>query len=101
MAKIRKRKVGGNTVKLKSPDASFNNPISIVEQQKASLKNYKYKQQALVRKNISGPKAGAIVTENRPAAFNIKPRNPKAGPAIKAKNVGVAKKKRIVKKKTK
>ena len=49
MAKIKKRKVGGNTTKLKSPDASHNNPNSIVEQQKASLKNYKYKQQALVR----------------------------------------------------
>ena len=97
MARIKRRKVGGNTTKLKSPDASYNNPSSIVEQQKASIKNYKYKQQALVRKSISGASAGAIVSENRPAAFNVRPRNPKAklvSAPTKRKSGGVKKKKK-------
>lgn len=94
MAKIKKRKIGGNTKKLVSSDASYNNPNSIVEQQKSSLKNYKYKQQALVRKSISGPSAGAIATENRPAAFNTRARNPKAKPVTapnKARSGGIKK----------
>ena len=72
MAKIKKRKVGGNTKKLPTIDASFANPNSIVEQQKRALKDYKYQRQVKVRHDISGPHAGAVPMTGRIAAVNIK-----------------------------
>jgi hypothetical protein len=94
-----KRIVGGNTKKLTiNPGARSN----IKESQKSQLKDYKYDLQAKVRQDISGPKVGAVASRGRLSSFKITPRNTSiTAPAIRAKGVGVGKKKKTVKKKTK
>lgn len=91
--------VGGNTKRLTiNPGARAN----IKQSQKVQLKDYKYDLQAKVRQDIMGPKVGAVASRGRQSSFKEGPRNTaKTGPAIRAKGVGVSKKKRIVKKKTK
>lgn len=92
-----KKLVGGNTKKLTiNPGAR----ATIRESQKAQLKDYKYDLQAKVRQDISGPKVGAVASRGRLSSFKITARNTAVtGPAIKAKGVGVGKKKKVSKKK--